>query len=148
MAAGLVGIGSTIGLDRLVDSLLTVAMEKTETMSDWRLRPLSRLETILNAVNCRHRVFRSQIIYAMEDVQHLHQMHDILHERIEQSGRATWLAEDMAYALEVRRNARICRMVTSVSAGASGCTRHRAVQKRTALGQNQGYGPVLDHLLR
>jgi ribonuclease D len=41
IAAGMCGIGSTMALDRLVEELEGITLDKNETLSDWRMRPLS-----------------------------------------------------------------------------------------------------------
>ena len=45
-AAGMVGIGATLGLDRLVEHITGVRLEKKESLSDWRIRPLTEYVSV------------------------------------------------------------------------------------------------------
>lgn len=80
IAAGFVGLHYPMSLSRLVQTLLHKRLSKGETLTDWQRRPLSR----------------SQVEYAVEDVRYLPQLHRILTERLERSGRASWAAEEFA----------------------------------------------------
>jgi len=64
----------------LVSQLLDVALDKHETRSDWRARPLSA----------------EQQRYACEDVIHLPALHAVLRDRLEALDRLDWFAETMA----------------------------------------------------
>jgi ribonuclease D len=79
-AAAMAGIGSGLGYQKLVEQLTGTALAKGETRSDWLRRPLSP----------------SQLEYAADDVRHLFEMHDILADQLQRSGRSEWLAEDAA----------------------------------------------------
>ncbi len=83
VAATLCGIGAGMGYQKLVETLLGVALPKSETRSDWLKRPLSP----------------SQLEYAADDVLHVHALHAILRERLRELGREAWLAEDCARAV-------------------------------------------------
>jgi ribonuclease D len=78
LAAGLAGIASGLGYQKLVEQLTGVALAKGETRSDWLRRPLSP----------------SQLEYAADDVRHLFEMHDVLAGMLDQLGRRQWLADD------------------------------------------------------
>lgn len=78
IAAALIGLGDQLAYARLVDQLLGVSLSKGESYSDWLQRPLSP----------------SQIAYALDDVRYLLPLHDVLLQRLEAMGRATWLAEE------------------------------------------------------
>ncbi|HEY2346919.1 MAG TPA: ribonuclease D [Xanthomonadaceae bacterium] len=80
IAAALCGIGAGMGYQKLVETLLGVALPKSETRSDWLKRPLSP----------------AQLAYAADDVLHLHAVHAILDEKLRALGRESWLAEDCA----------------------------------------------------
>lgn len=83
-AAALAGIGAGMGYQKLVQSLQGVALDKGETRSDWLQRPLSA----------------SQQRYAAEDVQHLLALHRQLDTRLHELGRASWLEQDCARAVD------------------------------------------------
>src|SRR6185295_12655599 len=100
IAAALCGIGAGMGYQRLVESLLGVALPKSETRSDWMKRPLSA----------------AQLAYAADDVLHLHALHAILRNRLRELGREAWLAEDCA------------RLLAGASAGASDPWPHLALR--------------------
>lgn len=79
-AAGLAGMSSTSSLADLLEKVLGVSLDKSETRTDWLQRPLSD----------------EQIAYAIEDVSYLHETRDQLLLRIEEMGRTEWLQEEMA----------------------------------------------------
>lgn len=64
----------------VVTRILNRKAEKGEQRTDWRRRPLTD----------------AQLNYALEDVRYLFELHDKLSSRIEQLGRTSWLAEEMA----------------------------------------------------
>ncbi|MBS0457690.1 MAG: ribonuclease D [Proteobacteria bacterium] len=80
IAAALCGIGAGMGYQRLVETLLGIALPKDQTRSDWLRRPLSP----------------AQCDYAADDVLHLHAIHTQLQERLHDLGRTPWLDEDSA----------------------------------------------------
>jgi ribonuclease D len=80
IAAALCGLGASLGYQKLVETQLGIALPKSETRSDWLRRPLTP----------------AQLLYAADDVLHLHALHDILRERLRELGREPWLAEDCA----------------------------------------------------
>ncbi|HXP01303.1 MAG TPA: ribonuclease D [Luteibacter sp.] len=80
IAAAFVGMGLGISYRALVADLVGAELDKGETRSDWLQRPLTE----------------SQKLYATLDVVHLHPVHAILAERLEQRGRSAWHAEDCA----------------------------------------------------
>lgn len=77
-AAALCGMGAGLGYQKLVQEALGIALEKGEQRSDWLRRPLSA----------------SQREYAADDVRHLHRLHQLLSEKLEDAGRMPWLRED------------------------------------------------------
>jgi len=78
IAASFAGIGAGMGYQRLVAEMLGVALEKTETRSNWLARPLSA----------------QQLHYAEADVHHLDALHALLRERLQQRGMLAWCLED------------------------------------------------------
>jgi ribonuclease D len=79
IAAALLGHGDACGYSRLVLALLDVRVSKTQTFTDWARRPLAD----------------QQILYALDDVIHLHPMRELLVESLEESGRMPWVEEEL-----------------------------------------------------
>ena len=52
VAAGMAGIGSTMALDRLVEHIVGVTLAKAETLSDWRVRPLTKYVCVGTLMLC------------------------------------------------------------------------------------------------
>lgn len=84
IAAALAGVAAGIGYQKLVEQITGVVLAKGETRSDWLRRPLSE----------------SQLKYAADDVHYLFALHDTLASRLQEQGRAEWLAEDCRRLLE------------------------------------------------
>jgi ribonuclease D len=80
IAAALCGFGASLGYQKLVETQLGIALPKSETRSDWLRRPLSP----------------AQLLYAADDVLHLHALHTILRDKLRELDREDWLAEDCA----------------------------------------------------
>ena len=78
VAAAMVGYGAQIGYAQLVQQVVGVALEKTETFTNWAQRPLTP----------------QQVEYALEDVRYLFALHDHLHERLKALGRLEWAEEE------------------------------------------------------
>ena len=78
VAAGLAGYADNIGYADLVQQLLGITLDKSQTRTDWRQRPLSP----------------AQLDYAVADVLHLAPCAQILEEKLEGLGRTAWLKED------------------------------------------------------
>jgi len=78
VAAAMLGLGAQVGYARLVQNLLQISLDKSQTMTDWSRRPLSH----------------SQINYALEDVRHLLPVYKILRSKLTQMGRHEWLEEE------------------------------------------------------
>ncbi|MDR3388224.1 MAG: ribonuclease D [Rudaea sp.] len=87
VAAALAGLGSGLSYQKLVALLLGVDLPKAETRSDWLQRPLTP----------------AQLDYAAQDVAWLPEIHARLGVKLDDFGRASWLAEDCARLVE-----RIC----------------------------------------
>lgn len=79
--AGMVcGFGDQVAYDTLVRKLTGEQIDKLSRMTDWSHRPLTD----------------RQIAYALSDVIHLRPVYEKLRDKLEASGRAGWLAEEMA----------------------------------------------------
>jgi ribonuclease D len=79
VAAGLVGFGYPLGHGQLVRQVLGVTLAKSETLTEWRTRPLTG----------------EQIRYAYDDVRYLLRTHAALTARLEGLGRGAWVREEM-----------------------------------------------------
>ena len=82
LAQAFVSDDFSIGYARLVESRLGIALDKDQTRSDWRARPLTP----------------QQIQYAAADVWHLPTLHAQINERLQTLERRHWFDEDMANA--------------------------------------------------
>ncbi|MDY3557492.1 HRDC domain-containing protein [Gemmata sp. JC673] len=84
IAAGLVGLTYPIGYAGLVHDLLRQRMQKGETLTDWRQRPLTP----------------AQVRYAYDDVRYLLPAHRKLTERLKRYRRLSWAEEEFAAAVK------------------------------------------------
>ena len=80
VASMVLGYGDSIGFESLVSRVIGVLVDKGARFTDWALRPLSS----------------RQIEYALADVVFLAPVYERLARRLEQSGRAAWIDEEMA----------------------------------------------------
>ena len=80
VAAMVIGLGDQVAYDRLVQQLLGIQIDKSVRFTDWRARPLSQ----------------SQLRYALSDVTHLATCYRMIRERLEASGRGSWVEQEMA----------------------------------------------------
>ncbi len=78
IAAGFAGFGYPVGYGKLLMSLTNIHLSKTESFTDWTIRPLSE----------------SQIDYALDDVRHLLPMYDRLSEKLIANQRLSWVQEE------------------------------------------------------
>lgn len=78
LAAGFVGLTSTASLADLLEALVGVRLDKTQTRTDWLRRPLSD----------------KQQDYARDDVRYLVEARDLLAERLQRLDRMAWFAEE------------------------------------------------------
>ena len=74
IAAGLIGLGYPTSLAKLTRTATGTRLHKSQTLTDWRRRPLEA----------------DQISYAVEDVIHLPAIHRFIHARLEALGRMAW----------------------------------------------------------
>ncbi|MBV9511298.1 MAG: ribonuclease D, partial [Caulobacteraceae bacterium] len=80
IAAMAAGFGEQIAYDALVRQMLKIDLDKSSRFTDWARRPLSD----------------SQLAYALADVTHLAAFYPLLRDRLEKTGRLTWVNEEMA----------------------------------------------------
>lgn len=78
IAAGLLGLGYPMGHAALVNQLLGANLSKSETLTDWRARPLTE----------------QQIRYAYDDVRFLLPLYSRMKSRLEKLERLDWAAEE------------------------------------------------------
>ncbi|MSO72030.1 MAG: ribonuclease D [Rhodospirillaceae bacterium] len=80
IAAMVCGFGDQIGYEALVSKLAGANLDKSQRFTDWSQRPLTE----------------RQVTYALGDVTHLRKVYRVLQQRLEKSGRASWLDEEDA----------------------------------------------------
>lgn len=80
VAAMVCGFGDQVGYETIVSELVGVRLDKASRFADWSQRPLSQ----------------KQLSYALDDVIHLRGVYATLERRLARTGRASWLAEEMA----------------------------------------------------
>lgn len=78
VAASMLGYGAQISLANLVSSLLKKSSAGTQSISDWSKRPLST----------------QQLAYAAADVEHLHEIRQLLLAMLKERGRLAWFQEE------------------------------------------------------
>jgi ribonuclease D len=80
VAAMVCGFGDQVSYEQLASKLAGAQIDKSSRFTDWARRPLTE----------------KQIRYALSDVTHLRKIYDKLSARLEKTGRAEWLSEEMA----------------------------------------------------
>lgn len=80
VAAMVCGFGESASYATLVHQFLGAVLDKSSRLTDWSRRPLSQ----------------RQLTYALDDVVHLRRVYEILARSLEESGRFSWVEEDMA----------------------------------------------------
>lgn len=78
VAAALAGYGAQVGYAQLVERLLGVTVDKSETLTDWSRRPLTK----------------AQLAYAIDDVRYLLPACDALAAQLGETGRWEWAVEE------------------------------------------------------
>ena len=73
------GYGESIGYYALVADICGVHLDKSAQFTDWSRRPLSK----------------KQLVYALDDVTYLRDIYEELDEKLEQTGRTSWLVQEM-----------------------------------------------------
>ena len=84
VAAGMAGLGYPTSLAKLARAVAGVTVHKSQTLTDWRRRPLTN----------------EQLEYAAADVIHLPSMHRAIHEKLSARGREKWALEESAAQCE------------------------------------------------
>jgi len=84
VAAMVCGFGDAVSYETLAGQLAGARIDKSARFTDWAQRPLSE----------------RQIAYALADVTHLRKAYGALARRLTQTGRASWLQEEMATLLD------------------------------------------------
>jgi ribonuclease D len=87
LAAAFCGFGMSISLADLVQDIVGIRLRKSQTVSDWSIRPLSP----------------QQIDYLVDDVRHLFPLQDELLARLERSGRVAWFEDDARHLVDIAR---------------------------------------------
>ncbi len=87
VAATLAGHGDQIGYANLVNVLTGIHVDKGQSRTDWKRRPLKA----------------EQIDYAANDVTHLRDVYRILKTDLEDKGRMSWLDADIAILTDLKR---------------------------------------------
>lgn len=80
VAASVLGYGDQVGYETLVRRIARQRLDKSARVTDWSRRPLSA----------------RQRAYALADVTHLRAIYEALAAKLETTGRADWVAEEMA----------------------------------------------------
>ncbi len=80
VAAMVCGFGDQVSYEQLVNDLAKAKIDKSSRFTDWSRRPLSP----------------AQLEYAQSDVTHLRIVYEALKAKLDASGRAGWVAEEMA----------------------------------------------------
>jgi ribonuclease D len=80
VAAMVCGFGDQVGYETIVNTVVGASLDKMSRFADWSRRPLTQ----------------KQLEYALADVVHLRPVYEELASRLEESGRAEWLEEEMA----------------------------------------------------
>lgn len=75
IAAAVLGLGDQLGYARLVEALLGIQLDKSQSRTDWSRRPLNP----------------QQLEYAIDDVRYLRDIYPILKQKLAESGRNGWL---------------------------------------------------------
>ncbi|KIN61214.1 Ribonuclease D [Sulfitobacter noctilucae] len=79
VAAMVCGFGEQVGYETLVRKICNAGVDKSSRFTDWSRRPLSD----------------AQKKYALADVTYLRQIYEFLAEKLEESGRARWVKEEL-----------------------------------------------------
>lgn len=79
VAAMVCGFGDQVGYETLVRKITQKGVDKTSRFTDWSRRPLTD----------------AQQRYALADVTHLRQVYEFLAAKLEETGRASWVAEEL-----------------------------------------------------
>jgi len=75
IAAAVLGLGDQMGYARLVEALLGVQLDKSQSRTDWSRRPLKQ----------------QQLEYAIDDVRYLREIYPILQQKLAAAKRESWV---------------------------------------------------------
>lgn len=89
IAASLLGHGEQAGYGTLVESLLAITLDKSQSRTDWARRPLDA----------------AQLAYAADDVRHLRTIYGLLLAELDRLDRRSWLDQDFTDLCRVERYA-------------------------------------------
>ena len=84
IAAMVCGFGEQVGYETLVKKIARQPLDKSSRFTDWSHRPLSD----------------AQAAYALADVTHLRAIYEYLTAQLDKTGRASWVAEEVAVLLD------------------------------------------------
>ncbi len=79
IAAGLLGLGYPLGYAALINEVLSIRLNKSETLTNWRIRPLTP----------------SQVRYAFDDVRFLLPIWKKMSDNLKSLDRMSWLTEEV-----------------------------------------------------
>jgi ribonuclease D len=84
VAAMVCGFGDSVGYETLITKLTPARIDKSSRFTDWSQRPLTD----------------RQLTYALSDVTHLRPAYEKIRAKLARTGRAEWLADEMAILTE------------------------------------------------
>lgn len=84
VAAMVCGFGEQVGYETLVKKIAKEGVDKSSRFTDWSRRPLTD----------------AQKTYALADVTHLRDIYEFLAAKLEETGRARWVGEELAMLLD------------------------------------------------
>ncbi|MBO9464657.1 ribonuclease D [Tropicibacter sp. R15_0] len=84
VAAMVCGFGEQVGYETLVKRIAKQQLDKSSRFTDWSRRPLTD----------------AQKTYALADVTHLRQIYEFLSRKLEETGRARWVGEEIATLID------------------------------------------------
>lgn len=111
VASALAGYGAQVGYAQLAERILGVTLEKSETLSDWSRRPLSK----------------AQLAYAVDDVRYLLPLYEDLRARLTELERWDWLKEECAGIETVSRGLTVAPEEAYLRVRGRGSLRPRAL---------------------
>ena len=84
VAAMVCGFGESVGYETLVHRFTDARLDKSSRFTDWARRPLTE----------------RQVSYALSDVTHMREIYRALAKQLDESGRRSWLDEEIAVLIE------------------------------------------------
>ncbi|TPE53575.1 ribonuclease D [Amaricoccus solimangrovi] len=80
VAAMVCGYGDQVSYETLARQIARASIDKSSRFTDWSRRPLSE----------------AQMAYALADVTHLRRVYEVLSQRLRETGRESWVSEELA----------------------------------------------------